>query len=218
MDPIIDTQPLPTRRALIVDDHHATLLGVSSLLQALDPALQVATAGSVRTAKAFVEANNFGRTDLVLVDLSLDDATGLASFEALREAAPAVRVAVMSGREEFDRMYRVYSEGGAGFVPKSLDAQRLVDALRALLGGERWFLPEVCGPLSSERRWPARYRQVVTLLAGGKTTREIARQLRIAPSTVKTYIEDMCARYAPEASGKKSVVLINAARHAGVID
>lgn len=172
-------------------------------------------AASLQAGLAAIEDNL--DVDLVLLDLSLPDADGVAGLKRLREAFPDVPVAVITGTLDSALMLQTLRMGAVGFVPKSALAQRLVAALRLMMSGGRYIPEELLGgylgaPLIEECVTAAvlpavdeepradadvlpsavylspRQQEIASLLVAGLSNKEICRKLDISLGTVKHHL------------------------------
>jgi DNA-binding NarL/FixJ family response regulator len=147
------------------------------------------------------------RPDVVLVDVRMPGLDGLAAAGAIRRACPGTRIIMLATGEDSDDLSRARTLGVAGCVPKSASERELVATVRQVLGGACPAEPTLAGrPLeppagpaggraapSSERLTP-REREVLRLVARGRTNREIGRDLTLSVSTVKTHIEHIIGK------------------------
>jgi two-component system nitrate/nitrite response regulator NarL len=188
------------RRILVVDDHPVVFDGVRNLL-AGHPDLQVVgEAGDPVTA---VRMAGELQPDAVILDLRLGGRFTPETSTAVKRAAPATRVLIHTGSEENEPVHAALRAGADGAVFK--DGRNLIVALRALLErGERYLDPrlhtdrrsgrggEDGGPVV-EPLSPREY-DVLRALALGQSTREIAGQLYLAESTVRSYTKALLTK------------------------
>jgi DNA-binding NarL/FixJ family response regulator len=165
----------------------------------------------ITTATDFISAWEAVRThhDLCLLDLVMPGANPLDGVRQVIERAPTVPVIVITGTEDDALMLALLQLGVSGFAPKSASTSVIDAAIRLVLAGGR-YLPErlvhlamPTGPATTRltgthhhydmtgRQLTTRQLCVLTLVAEGKTNKEIGRQLGIAPSTVKTHIDQV---------------------------
>lgn len=124
---------------LIVDDHPVVLeLHCAAVAKALPEAV-VRTAGDLSSA---LELAGDVPIDIVLLDLGLPGCGGLDSVVRFRKAFPSILVLVVSANEDRDSILGALGVGAAGFVPKGAGPKVLLQALRMVAGGERYFPPE----------------------------------------------------------------------------
>lgn len=191
-------QPL---RALIVDDHEIVRVGVRHLLRQLDRPVDVIEAADLDGARAVLARE---RIDLLLLDLALGDDFGLQALPRLREAAPDMRVIVLTSLPETLYAERALQAGADGYVMKSALAGSLLDAVRTVLAGQVHLSPDqrsaslrrISGRADAPQQ-PAlspRELEVLRLVAAGRSTREIAELLNRSVKTIETHKQALKAK------------------------
>ena len=174
---------------VLVDDHAIVREGFKRLI-GLEPDLKVV--GECRSADDAVEAVTQHRPDLVALDLSLPDGSGLPLIEHLRSVAPDTRIVVLSMHDGEPYVSEALRRGASGYVTKGVAPEELVAGLRAVMQGDQFLSsdlrqrraeqPEsVLDPL---HRLTVREHEVFLLLACGKTPKQVAAELGIGQKTV----------------------------------
>lgn len=181
-------------RILIVDDHQLVRAGLAKLLQASADIEVVAEAGNADQALAMAQAH---RPDVVLMDLSLPDRSGLEAMSEILQALPATRVVVMSMYDDTMHVRESLDRGAAGFLVKDAAPEELELALRAAGSGQVFLSPQISArilaPVLGRERLtgvaslPPRQRQILRMLGRGLSTKEIAAELGISGKTVETH-------------------------------
>jgi len=183
-----------TIRILIADDHAIVAEGLKHLVEAQSDLEVVATVGdgreAVRTAKETAP-------DVVLMDLSMPELNGADATRAIIDERPECRVIVLSMYAEREYVRRALKAGATGYVVKRSAAKELVDAIRAVHAGQRYLSPRVAdvviddyaadGKADLLEKLSTREREVLQLLAEGRTGSEIAQRLTLSQKTVETY-------------------------------
>ena len=184
-------------RILLVDDHTLVRAGIRALVEAIDDTQIVAEAHNGREA---IEAARAHRPDIVVMDVSMPDLNGIDATAQITSELPGVRVIVLSmhATEEFVR--RAVKAGASGYVVKESVPMELKLALEALMRGEAYFSPRISRHLISILAEPAsgergsslemltpRQREVLQMIAEGKSTKEIAAVLEVSVKTVETH-------------------------------
>jgi DNA-binding NarL/FixJ family response regulator len=182
---------------LIADDHPIVRQGLRTFLGVQPDVAVVGEAADGATALDLVESL---RPDVLLLDLKMPVLDGLSALAEprLREARET-RVIVLTSVSDREDVGPAMRAGAAGFLYKDVDPDALVQAIRAVHGGQVLLAPEAASAmLSAPPEAPAepggltdRERQVLRLIASGRSNREIARELRVTEKTVKTHVSNV---------------------------
>lgn len=185
-------------RILIADDHSIVREGVRMILAGQDDFEVVGEASSGREA---LERARELQPDVVVMDISMPDLTGIQATEMIRKELPQVQVVGLTMHEEDSYVFELLKVGAAGYVLKRAAAEDLVSAVRAAHRGETFLYPSVGKMVvqdylqrtSARERELAldgltdREREVLTLIAEGLTNQAIAGRLFISIKTVQTH-------------------------------
>lgn len=174
---------------VLVDDHAIVREGFKSLIE-IEPDLAVSA--ECCNADEAVEAVSRAAPDLVALDLSLPDASGLPLVEHLLSIAPKTRIVVLSMHDSEPYVSEALRRGASGYVTKGAAPEELVAGLRAVMEGNQFVSSDIARrrpTLSREQddplhRLTAREREVFLLLAEGKTPKQTAAALGIGQKTV----------------------------------
>lgn len=174
---------------VLIDDHAIVREGFKRLI-GLEPDLKVVA--ECRCADDAVEAVAQQRPDLVALDLSLPDGSGLPLIEHLRSVAPDTRIVVLSMHDGDPYVAEALRRGASGYVTKGVAPEELVAGLRAVMQGEQFLSSDLRQrraeqPAASHdplRRLTAREREVFLLLAAGRTPKQAAAELGIGQKTI----------------------------------
>ena len=184
------------KRILIVDDHTIVREGVIRVLQdKLEP--QVVFDEASDGQQAIIMANST-EYDLVLLDISLPDQSGLSVLKQLRQQKPKLPVIILSTHPEDHYAVRTLRAGAAGYVNKGSAAAILKDAIEKVLAGRKYvsqtqaeLLAEAINDHSENtplhETLSDRELQVACLMTSGKTLTEISRELSLSVKTASTY-------------------------------
>ena len=195
-----------TVRILVVDDHTLFRRGLTALLSR-DASLQVvgdaADAGEAQRRAAELQP------DLILLDNHLPGVTGVDALPALRQAAPAARIMMLTVSEDEADLAAALRGGACGYLLKTMDSEMLASVIQRTMAGESVVSPEMTSKLVSvfqagqgANAAPApqidpdpihslspREREILALIAKGASNKEVARELSIAEATVKIHVQ-----------------------------
>lgn len=181
-------------RVLIADDHAIVRTGVRHVLSSTTG---ISVAGEASTAQELFGLVRKKDFDVVLLDITLPDKSGLEVIKELKRQQPDVAVLVYTMHPEDLFGMRALRAGAAGYLTKDNPPAELVKAIRKVASGSRYISPalteELAFPGESRLERPPhlalsdREYQVIRLLASGKAVTEIAQELRLSVKTVSTY-------------------------------
>jgi len=181
-------------KILVVDDHALVREGLSQVLQGLDGQLPTEVLQAADCAQALSLASVHLDLDLVLLDYHLPDMDGLTAMGILGERHPELPVVILSGSANPSIMRRAIQQGAAGFLTKSGLSSDLLSALRCVLRGEV-VTPREYGSISAPTGrvvaapvFTQRQQDVLRLMQGGLSNREIGDQLNLAEETIKSHV------------------------------
>jgi DNA-binding NarL/FixJ family response regulator len=180
------------RRILIIDDHPIVRQGMRLMIDA-EPDLQIC--GEAQTEQEARRQVRALLPDAIVVDLSLEEGDGFNVVRDVHAHFPKIRILVLSMHDELIYAQRLLAEGAAGYIMKQAAAAQLINALRAVLRGERYVSEALQQNLVSRReldgggstRLSARELQVISLIGRGLGTRQIADNLSLSVKTVETH-------------------------------
>jgi DNA-binding NarL/FixJ family response regulator len=173
---------------LVVDDHPIMRLGLAAIINAQNDMKVCAHAG---TGEEGVEMFKKHRPDITLMDLRLPKMSGLEALRTIRRIDPHARSIVVTTYEGDEDIHQAIAAGALGYIIKGMSHEALVDALRKVRSGMR-FLPRPVMRSLADRTpnsdLSPREREVLSLMAHGKTNRDIANALGITEATVKCHV------------------------------
>ena len=181
-------------KVMIVDDHPLMLVGAASIVNARPDMTVVAQTGTGEEAITLFSKH---KPDVTLMDLKLPGMSGVDAIRAIRSVHPGARFVVLTTYEGDADIHRALEAGAQGYVIKGMPYQTLVEALERVNKGGRFLPPPVARALAS--RMPdsdlsAREQEVLLLLAGGKSNKDIAFYLGITEATVKSHVSAILVR------------------------
>lgn len=189
-------------RIVVVDDHPVVREGLVASLED-DPEFQVVgAAGSAEEALSLVTAQ---RPDIILLDLELPGLNGLEAIPALAAAYPASRILILTAYDTDERVLGAIRAGAKGYLLKGASLDEIARAIRAVHAGESYLEPRIATKVLAElgpRKRPAglshREREVLRLVAGGRSNKQIAHELSITERTVKFHVTSILNKLGAE--------------------
>jgi DNA-binding NarL/FixJ family response regulator len=187
-------------RILLVEDHILFQESLGRLLDA-QPDMSV-VGGATSVVQAIVKARQL-KPDIILMDFSLPDGTGLEATEVILAELPATKIIFLTIHEEDQDIFKAIRHGAVGYLPKNVTSSRLLDFLRGLERGEVAIQPEFTARILKEfahmpsrqdltnedtSRLTPRQREILRELKTGATNRQIAARLVISEQTVKNHV------------------------------
>jgi DNA-binding NarL/FixJ family response regulator len=185
-------------RILLADDHRIVAEGLKELLT---PEFELL--GIVEDGRVLVEEAKKLRPDVIVADITMPHLNGIDALAQLKKHDPGVKVVFLTMHREVAYARRALEAGAFGFVLKHSAPDELVTAIRAALQGQKYITPAMAGEvLESIQRDPEsskdpvasltpRQREILQLLAEGKTAKEIAAILEISTRTVEFHKYEM---------------------------
>lgn len=184
------------QRVMLVDDHPVVRQGLRAYLELQDDLQVVAEAGSIAEARAALPGLE---AELVLLDVQLPDGDSLPLIDELLALAPAPRVLVLTSFLDERYVREAMRRGASGFLLKHAGPRALLDGVRAALRGELPLDPGAVRLLARPHDDPLaeltpREREVLALVAEGRSNAEIGERLGIAEKTVKVHLTSVFAK------------------------
>lgn len=188
------------KRIAILDDHSLFRAGTRALLE-ISGQYQV-VAEAARAAQAIMEFPA-SRPDILLVDISLPDCSGIEFLQELAllpwpEQRPGILMISMHNQREF--VVQAFQHGAHAYLLKESAPEQLIAAIEQVAKRQRWISPELGSPedyigkTSEDIPLTPRQMQVLRLLASGQTVKRIADELGISPKTVQTFRNQIMER------------------------
>jgi DNA-binding NarL/FixJ family response regulator len=191
-----------TIRVLIADDHPLVRQGLQAALAAL-PELEVVAEAA--TGSAAIREAVLHRPDVVVMDLQMPELNGIEATRELARAVPSAAVLVLTMFDDDDSVFAAMRAGARGYVLKGAEQQEIARAIMAVAAGEAIFGPGVAARVltyfATSPRTPApfpeltaREREVLDLLAAGRTNSQIAERLSLSVKTVANHLSAIFAK------------------------
>jgi DNA-binding NarL/FixJ family response regulator len=197
---------LPELRILIADDHELIRRGVRTLLEA-EPGWKVVAEAS--DGQEALEKAKETKPEIVVLDIGMPRLSGLEAARRLRRTLPQIKVLMLTMHDSERLAWEVLNAGALGYVTKSDTARDLIIAIEALRRDKTFFTPKVDRIIldsfldggSSKRakemqgeQLTSRQREIVQLLAEGKTSKEVSALLNLSVKTVETHRANIMRR------------------------
>ncbi len=192
---------------LIADDHALFREGLRMLLAQDNSIMVVGEAGDGLQALSLTDSL---QPDILLLDIRMPEVGGLEVLPRIRAKCPMTKVLILSGFPEDELVSKALELGAKGYLLKTLTHKDLLKAIHAAYAGEIWAerrvltqildnlrkkVHDLHGPLAETREsLTDREQEVVTWVMQGKTNKEIAAQLGISESTVKTHVSNIFSK------------------------
>ncbi|MEU1312056.1 response regulator transcription factor [Streptomyces cinnamoneus] len=186
-------------KVLLVDDHQVVRRGLRTFLEVQE---DIEVVGEAADGAEGVERAEELRPDVVLMDVKMPGTDGIEALRRLRELANPARVLIVTSFTEQRTVIPALRAGAAGYVYKDVDPDALAGAIRSVHAGHVLLQPEVAEALLSQddtggggqgrgNALTEREREVLALIADGRSNREIARALVLSEKTVKTHVSNI---------------------------
>jgi DNA-binding NarL/FixJ family response regulator len=189
-----------TVRVLIAEDHPLFREGMRGRL---DRVADVAVVGEAASGDEAVELANKLEPHIILMDIKMPGLNGIEATREIQRANPQIGILVLTMFEDDDSVFAAMRAGAKGYLLKDSGGEGVVHAIRAVASGEAVFGPGVAermiGFFSAPRAAPKRAfpeltereEEVLSLVAQGKSNREIARQLFVSLKTVRNHVSNI---------------------------
>jgi DNA-binding NarL/FixJ family response regulator len=215
----VDDQPI---RVMIVDDHEVVRQGLRAMLEA---AGDVVVAGEAARVQEAVEVAESVRPDVVVMDVRLEDGSGIEATREIRARRPDTKVVMLTSFADDEALFASIMAGASGYVLKQVRGGDLLQSIRTVARGGSLLDPAVTGAvldrlrrgkhlLKDERlaRLSPQEERILALVADGKTNKEIGEELHLAEKTVKNYVSSILSKLEVARRAEAAAYL---ARHTG---
>lgn len=190
-------------RILIVDDHEVVRMGLRTLLERRPEFLVVGEAG---TAAESVRAARHSLPDVVVMDIRLPDGSGVEACREIRDERPETKVIMLTSYADDEALFGSLMAGASGYLLKQTRGQVLAEAIKRVAQGESLIDPAVTSKVLERMRQLAsgasdelaalspQERRILSLIAEGKTNKEIAQEVFLSDKTVKNYVSSILSK------------------------
>ncbi|XBG90125.1 response regulator transcription factor [Enterococcus cecorum] len=203
-------------KVLLVDDHEMVRLGVSTYLS-IQPDIEVV--GEASDGQEGVEKALSLRPDVILMDLVMDNMDGITATKEILAQWAQAKILIVTSYIDDEKVFPAIQAGASGYLLKTSSAQEIAEAVRKTIVGERVIEEEVSEKIQNQdyanqyflyEELTNREREVLDLIAQGKSNQEIAEILFITLKTVKTHVSNILAKLGVE---DRTQVAIYAFKH-----
>ena len=186
-------------KVLIVDDHEMVRLGLATYI-GVQPDLEVVD--QAENGQEGVDMALKDRPDIILMDLVMPVKDGITATKEILKAWPQARIIILTSFIDDAKVYPAMEAGAASYILKTATAEEIAKAIRQTAKGERVLEPQVTTKMMNRMNHPQpqydeltnREREVLQLIAQGKSNQEIATELFITLKTVKTHVSNILAK------------------------
>jgi DNA-binding NarL/FixJ family response regulator len=188
----------PRIRVLVVDDHEVVRAGIISVLSR---AAGMDVCGDAASPEEALRLTQVAQPDVVIMDVRFAGVSGIEATREIRTTRPATQVIMFTSFADDDALFASIMAGAAGFILKQSRSDELVSAIHAVAAGHSLLDAQVTSTVLARlregrellkdaklARLSRREEQILTLVAGGKTNREIATAVYLSEKTVKNHV------------------------------
>jgi len=190
-------------KILVADDHTVMRSGLKLLLEGES---DFDVVGEATTGEEVVMLCSQLQPDLVLMDIGMPEMNGLVATRLIKEQNPSIHILVLTMHRSEEYFFQMLEAGASGYILKGAETSELIHAIRAVAQGDVFLYPSMARRLvqeylaglevtpSDERLLTPREREILRLIAGGYSGKEIAEKLVISPSTVHSHSTNLMAK------------------------
>ncbi|MBM4136520.1 MAG: response regulator transcription factor [Nitrospira sp.] len=188
-------------RVILSDDHQIIRDGLRSLLEKQPGIEVIAEAADGRTT---VDLATKLKPDVIIMDVSMPDMNGIEATSRIIEKTPKIKVIALSMHSDRQFIIEMLNAGASGYILKDAAFSELINAIHAVMANRSYLSPEIAHIMIEEFKHilskeklsvfsilTPREREVLQLIAEGKTTKEIAFKLKVSVKTAETYRQNI---------------------------
>ena len=194
----------PPLRVMLVDDHEVVRGGIRAMLASEDDIYVTSEAATVREA---IDEADRTKPDVVVMDVRLADGSGIEATREIRAKHPSTNVLMLTSFADDEALFASIMAGASGYVLKQVRSGDLVRAIRSVGAGESLLDPSVTTAvldrlrkgkhlMKDERlaRLSPQEERILSLIANGRTNKEVGDELQLAEKTVKNYVSSILSK------------------------
>lgn len=199
-------------RVMVVDDHEMVRRGICSYLETED---DLEVVGQANSGKDAIEMATTLKPDVILMDLIMEDGTGVEATEAIKRELADVQIIILTSFIDESLIFPALEAGALSYLLKTSQASEIVDAIRLAVKREAVIEPKVATKMLAKMRdkpehelhhdLTARELEILILIGEGKTNQEISDELFIGIKTVKTHVSNVLSKLSVEDRTKAAV-------------
>lgn len=178
-------------KVLLIDNHLLVLEGLQAILETYD---HIDVVGVATLAMQGLEIARREHPDVVVMDINMPELNGLDAIERFKEEMPSVRLLMLSMHDRKEYISTSVLYGASGYVLKDVSTEEIVEAIEKVAAGGNFFstgvsdvLLERMGSDRQKKSLTSREQEILMLIAGGKSNKEVADRLDISIRTVETH-------------------------------
>ncbi|NQZ96038.1 MAG: response regulator transcription factor [Myxococcales bacterium] len=207
---------------LVADDHSVVREGIRRVIET---EMDIKVCAEAENGRQVLEEIERHRPDVVILDINMPEMGGLESLERIRSSRSGIKVVLLSVRSDAPVVQSAVSLGTDGYVLKTARTSDIIDAIRAVHGGGSYFSPTIAKEIVDQIRGPQneaepfrtlspREREVLCLIAEGRSAKEIASDLHISSKTVEAHRTSLTRKLGV----RKATELVRYAIRHGLVD
>ncbi len=190
-------------KIMIVDDHRIFIDGIRSILQTVEG---IEVVGESETSDQALRCAESLKPDVILMDIQMPGTDGIETTRLINARFPNIKVVALSMMDETSSIKRMLEAGASGYILKTISKAELIQVIRKVANGEKYFSQEVTEqlinnftkrPVSIQDPVEAltnREKEILALIAHGLTDKEIAEKIFLSPLTVITHRKNMLSK------------------------
>ena len=195
-------------RIIIVDDHEIVVDGIKAMLSKEE---EISVVGTADNGKRVIPLLKEKEVDVAVLDISMPEMDGMELTKYIKQNYQQIKILILSMHNNSSHIRRVIELGADGYILKNKGKEELVNAIYAICNGEKYFKGEVSdnlitsmqsnytnGPIKLTRK----EKEVLKLVANGMSTKQIAKELFIANSTVEKHKRNLIDKTGVKGSSK----------------